>query len=51
MSIKAVGSAFESYQFITLSKIQSQSFVQLYSCALEIRVNKPKQNTVSIILG
>jgi len=51
MNMKAVHSVFQSYQFITLSKIWSQSLVHLYSRASEIRVSKPKQETVSIILG
>lgn len=50
-NMKAVHHAFQTYQFITLSKIWSQFFVHLYSSASGITVNKPKQGTVFIILG
>lgn len=48
---KAGHNAFQSYQFITLSKIWSEFFLHLYSSASGIRVSKPKQDTVLIILG
>lgn len=48
MNMKAVHSAFYSYQFITLSKIWVTIFDQLYPCA---SVSKAKQEAVCSILG
>lgn len=48
---EAAHNAFQSYRFITLSKIWSQFFLHLYSSASGIRVSKPKQDAVFIILG